>query len=298
MTAIAPVSQQRQPLGASVNIPPRRLDFVFHANEKRYWYKDSAFLTTFLATLSSLFPEGESFFVESVRNYRTLITDPILKAQVAGFIGQEAMHTKEHQALNDAIVKQGFPVDKLDRDAGKLLHLAQKILPKSMQLAVTTALEHYTAILAEQLLTEPDLSADVSPKFRELWQWHALEESEHKTVAFDVLRQVNNSYLLRAGTMVPVTLIFFAVIFVFHLRLLAAERALFNIGDNLRGINYLFGRKGLFIRLTPKFLDYFKPSFHPLDHDTTALLEEWREKLFGENGPLRDQVKMPGSKAK
>ena len=170
MTAIATVSQQRQPLGASVNIPPRRLDFVFNANEKRYWYKDSAFLTTFWATLSSLFPEGESFFVEAVRNYRTQITDPILKAQIAGFIGQEAMHTKEHQALNDAIVKQGFPVDKMDRDVGKLLHFVQKVLPKSMQLAVTAALEHYTAILAEQLLTESEHSAAISPKFRELWQ--------------------------------------------------------------------------------------------------------------------------------
>ncbi|HET8706493.1 MAG TPA: metal-dependent hydrolase, partial [Pseudomonadales bacterium] len=258
---------------------------------------DSAFLTTFWATLSALFPEGESFFVESVRNYRSQITDPVLKAQIAGFIGQEAMHTKEHQALNEAIRQQGFPIDKLDRDVGKLLHFVQKVAPKPVQLAVTAALEHYTAILAEQLLTEPEHSAAVAPKFRELWQWHALEENEHKTVAFDVLKQVNDSYVLRAGTMIPVTLIFFAVVFVFHVRMLAAEKALFNFGDNVRGMNYLFGRKGLFTRLVPKFLDYFKPGFHPLDHDTRALLEEWRERLFGENGPLREQVKMAGKKS-
>jgi len=296
MTAMASAASKKLPLGASVNIPPRRLDFAFSPDEKRYWYKDSAFLTTFWATLSALFPEGESFFVESVRRYRDQITDPVLKAQISGFIGQEAMHTKEHQALNDAIRQQGFPIDKLDRDVGKLLRFVQRTAPQPVQLAVTVALEHYTAILAEQLLTESEHSEAVAPKFRELWQWHALEENEHKTVAFDVLKQIDNSYGLRAGTMIPVTAIFFGVVFVFHLRMLAAEKALFNFGDNLRGMNYLFGRKGLFTRLAPKFLDYFKPSFHPLDHDTRALLDEWREKLFGDTGALRDQVKMAGKK--
>jgi len=131
-TTTAPATKKLA-LGATVNIPPRRLDFEFSTDSERYYYDNNPFLSTFLTTLSSLFPAGESFFVESVRHYRERITDPVLKAQVAGFIGQEAMHSKEHQGFNDMATRQGYPVDKLDRDVTKLLDLAQKVLPKAVQ---------------------------------------------------------------------------------------------------------------------------------------------------------------------
>ena len=90
--------------------------------------------------------------MDSVRHYRKDITDGKLKAQVAGFIGQEAMHSKEHEAWNEMGVKFGYPTDKLDKSLGKLLGLVQKRTPKIFQLAATVCLEHYTAIIAEQLL--------------------------------------------------------------------------------------------------------------------------------------------------
>ncbi len=174
----------RQTAGAKANIPPRRMDFEFADDTKRYWYKDSPFLTTFWSTLSTLFPEGETFFVDSVRNYRKDITDPLLKAQVSGFIGQEAMHSKEHKAFNDLAEKHGFPANNLYRDLGILLRFARKTLPKKIQLAITVALEHYTAILAEQLLRDPSHQANIQdPEALKLWMWHALEENEHKIVA-------------------------------------------------------------------------------------------------------------------
>src|SRR5690606_27734317 len=115
-TATTTTSPVRQTAGERVGIPPRRMDFEFAEDTKRYWYRDSAFLTTFWTTLSTLFPEGETFFVDSVRNYRDQVTDPILKAQVAGFIGQEAMHSKEHAAFNELADKHGFPAANLDRE--------------------------------------------------------------------------------------------------------------------------------------------------------------------------------------
>lgn len=301
-TAAATVtSKPAKPLmGAQVGIPPRRMDFDFNpAETSRYYYDNNPFLSSFMTALSSLFPEGESFFVEAVREYRDKITDPKLRAEVSGFIGQEAMHSKEHEAFNQAATAQGYPVDKLDRDVGKLLAFAAK-LPKPVRLAATVCLEHYTAIIAEMLLRDPEVQKMFSPEMKKLWLWHALEENEHKNVAYDVYQQQVGSYALRAGTMIPTTIIFFAVTFWFHGRLLASDGQLTNVRQTVSGLNYIWGRKGkgVFSRLLPQYLDFFRPNFHPSQHDTNALLDEWREKLFGKNGMLKDQIKQPGNQRK
>ncbi|MFZ5757664.1 MAG: metal-dependent hydrolase [Pseudomonadota bacterium] len=295
MTAAAVAPAPKQALGASVNIPPRRMDFDFNpAQTTRYYYDNDAFLSTFLTTLSSLFPEGETYFVDAVRAYRDQVKDPVLKAQIAGFIGQEAMHSKEHEAFNNAATAQGYPVDKLHRDVGLLLKFVRKATPKSFQLATTVCLEHYTAIMAEMLLRDPDVQQKFSPEMRQLWMWHALEENEHKNVAYDVYEKLVGNYALRAGAMIPTTVVFFAVAFWFHGRLLASEGKLFDFRNNWRGLKYCWGgRKGVFSRLLPQYLDFFRPGFHPSHHDTEALLDEWREKLFTEGGLLHGKAKKP-----
>lgn len=287
---------KRQPQGALANIPPRRLDFEFSPEQTtRYYYDGDPFVSTMLTVLSSLFPHGESFFVQSVRNYRDQVTDPLMKAQVAGFIGQEAMHSKEHVAFNKMATEQGYPVDKLDRDVGVLLKLAQKVAPEVVQLAATVCLEHYTAILTEMVLRDPRVQQSFAKDVAPLWLWHCLEETEHKNVAYDVYQKVSGSYAIRAGTMIPTTIIFWSVVFLFHGRMLAADGQLLNVRQNWRGLKYVWGgRKGVFSRLVPEFLDFFKPNFHPSHHDTSALQEEWRERLFGNNGLLKAQLKAPG----
>jgi len=290
-TKSAPASAKRA-LGTTVNIPPRRLDFEFSTESPRYYYDNNPFHSSFLTALSSLFPEGESFFVESVRHYRDQITDPTLKAQVSGFIGQEAMHSKEHQAFNDMATRQGYPVDKVDAILAKVLGFAHKRLPKAVQLSITVSLEHYTAIIAEMLLRDADVHEKFAGEARHLWLWHALEENEHKTVAYDVYEQVVGSYALRAGTMIPVTAIFFAAVFAVHLSFLAKDGQLFKFKQNASALKYLWnGKKGVFSRLLPQYLDFFKRDFHPKHHDTDALLKEWSQVLFAPSGLLYDQLK-------
>jgi predicted metal-dependent hydrolase len=278
--------------GAAVNIPPRRPGFAFKAaTTRRYIFDNSPFMSTLIASLSALFPEGERFFVESVRPYRQQITDPVLSAQIAGFIGQESLHGKEHDALNAVFLEHGFDVRRIDRQLAWMAKGAHRRFPRPFQLAVTAAFEHLTALFGEELLSNPELQARFDEQTRPLWLWHALEETEHKTVAFDVLEQISQrNYLLRAGTMIPVTLIFFGFAFGFQLRLLKADGRLGNWRDNLRGINTVFGPRGLFTRLIPKYLDYFRPGYHPSQHHTEALVQEWREKLFGVGGPLHDSL--------
>ncbi len=278
---------------AALGIPPRRLDMKFDAEHMdRYWYGQDPFLTLFWSSLSLLFPEGERFFVESVRHYRDQIQDPQLLQDIAGFIAQEAMHSREHEALNAMLDHQHLPAAKIDAQLHQMLTFIRKLASPRLCLAATCALEHYTALMGEQLLRDPRHQQMADPKMLPLWLWHALEETEHKTVAYDVYEQTGGGYALRVGTMALTTVIFFAFTAYTQVRMLQADGQLGKVRQNLRGLNYFLGPRGLFIGLTGKFFDYFKPGFHPRQHDTDALVLAWRERLFGEQGVLRDQVKM------
>ena len=160
------------------------------AERIRDWHSRGPPVTHFFNALSIFFPVGERFFIASIRNYRDQVTDAQLKEAVTAFIGQEAMHGREHERYNRLLKDDGMPVSALERSVAWALGAAQKLMPKSWQLATTLALEHHTAILADRLLSRPDLLQDSEPAFARLWRWHALEETEHKGVAFDVWNEV------------------------------------------------------------------------------------------------------------
>lgn len=274
-------------------IPRRRMDFAFDPTQvPKSYYANDPFLTEIMNALSTLFPEGEQFFVDSVRHYKDQIQDPVLQAEIVGFVGQEAMHSKEHEAFNAMLEAHGNPVaKKSDAELEVLLKLVRKVLSPASQLAATCALEHYTAILAEQILRDEKHREALHPTMQPLWLWHALEENEHKTVAYDVYETVDGSYLRRTSIMLLATVVFFAVATQVWLRMVAARGKLGDVVGLAKAVDYLWLRRGLFRSLIPAYLDYFRPGFHPNDHDTRALLDDWREKLFGESGTMKAQLK-------
>jgi len=277
----------------SVSIPRRQVDFSFDpARVPLDWYRDDAFVTTFLDALSLLFPEGERFFVDSVKRLRHHVTDPVLDAAVTGFIGQEAMHGKSHRAFNDMLRERGLPsATKLEGQLDALLGFVRKVLPARSQLAATCALEHFTAMLAEAALRHDQMRGEMHASIRPLWVWHALEESEHKAVAFDVYGAAGGGYARRASIMLLTTLIFFAFTAWVHAHFLAERRLLWKPWRWARGAAHMWIYPGWFTRLLPAYLAYFRPGFHPDDRDTTALLATWRERLFGDAGELRPQLR-------
>ncbi|HUJ58708.1 MAG TPA: metal-dependent hydrolase [Kofleriaceae bacterium] len=259
------------------------------ARVPRDWCADDAFSTTFMAALSLLFPRGEQFFVDSVKQLRHHATGE-LAVRVHGFIGQEAMHGREHRAFNELCAAQGLRGGPgIERRLARLLGAARHLSPES-QLAITCALEHFTAMLAEQLLANERLRGEIHPAVRPLWLWHALEESEHKAVAFDVYRAAGGGTLRRVWMMVVTTAMFFAVQGAAHARLMGSRGILLRPWRWLRGIARMWIWPGYFIRLVPAYLSYFRPGFHPNDRDNGALVATWRGALFGEAGMLRDRV--------
>ncbi|MEZ4298969.1 MAG: metal-dependent hydrolase [Polyangiaceae bacterium] len=270
-------------------IPRRKPAFDFDPDKVPLdYYAGDPIQSLVMTALSNVFPEGERFFVDSVMHYKSEIDkDPALAAAVKGFAAQEGMHSRAHAAFNAMARAQGLEVAAdLERKVKFLLRVRPREAPPEARLAVTCALEHFTAILAEQLLTDADHRERLHPAVRDLWVWHALEESEHKAVAFDVFQRVSGSYLIRARVMVVATLFFIGFTTYSHARMCKSRGLLGDLRGHLRNIDYLWGRRGLFRKLIPAYLDYFRRDFHPDDRDTTALLAAWKDRLFGPEGTL------------
>ncbi|HEY5927592.1 MAG TPA: metal-dependent hydrolase [Kofleriaceae bacterium] len=266
-----------------MEIPRRDVDFkIDPAKVPRDWCDQDPYETTFLNALSMLFPEGERFFVESVKQHKHYVTDPQLQRDVAGFIGQEAMHGREHRAFNELLHAHGYhEAPRIEAKLRWFLKRVRVALSPKSQLAVTTALEHFTAMLAESLMADPKMRGQMHEDVAPLWLWHALEESEHKAVAFDVYRAAGGGYIRRTWMMLVTTIFFFAVVGMVHARLMLTRKVLWKPWTWARGVTRMWIYPGFFTRLAPAYFSYFRPSFHPSDRDTKQLIATWQVTLFG-----------------
>jgi predicted metal-dependent hydrolase len=274
-------------------VPTRRISFEEAlADVPRHFAADGDLITSHLiATLSALFPDGEDFFVRTVRHYRDQITDPDLKRQVNGFIGQEAMHGREHRVLNDRLRELGYPTTRVANMARRGLGLREKVATPAANLAATAALEHFTATLAELSLTDPEMQRMAGhPAVRDILLWHALEESEHKAVAFDVYRAVGGSERTRILTMKATRIGFVVGVTVQVVLSLLGDPATFEKGRLRRSFKQF--RSSAIVKgdVWKRLKEYDRPGFHPDDRDTADLVEQWSAELFGEHGTLIDKL--------
>lgn len=268
------------------NIMPVRRDVKLNLPEDKvtHWHERGPHVTHFLNALSLLFPAGERMFMDAVRAYRDDITDPELKKAVVAFIGQEAMHSREHVEYNEMLDRAGLPASKLDAWLWKFLGVIKSTLGRRLNLAATIALEHYTALLGDQVLRKAKVLGEHSdPAYKQMWTWHAYEETEHKAVAYDVwLHCVPNTWrnrLLRKSAMVIASVLFWPIVAYYHARLVFSDPAI--KGGHLKGFwtchKMLWGKEVGVLReplLNGEFFDYFRSDFHPWQHDNSRLLNE------------------------
>jgi predicted metal-dependent hydrolase len=270
---------------AARDIVPRLMDFEFAQDTPRYWMSGDPYTTHLMNALSLTFPEGERFFVASVRALRHFAKDPELVRQVRGFLAQESLHRREHDSFNDWLRSQGVDVDTFYAEVAALLAQPEEKGGELVRLAVTCALEHFTAIMAEEWLTS-GLAEEAHPNVRPLWSWHAIEELDHKAVAFDVYTAAGGGYALRVATMFSVSVAFIAKASEMHARLLEADGKLGDVRGLLRGFWKFWGPGGHFLRLVPAYLRYYHPRFHPWERDDSALIARVEQELAPRRGQL------------
>ncbi len=238
------------------------------------WWGGEPFQTHFLNALSSTFPFGEAFFVRSVRHYADRLDDPQLAEEVRAFAAQEGQHSRLHDDHVELLLAQGYTaLETRNRFFDRLVRWHNRRTP-AFSLAVTASMEHLTALLARQVLDEEaDWTATMEPRMRALWRWHALEESEHKSVAFDTYRAMGLSHALRVFAMVFATFDLTIETFQRMVYMLWKDGRLFDAGVWRRGGRFLFARGGFLRGLGADYRAWFRRDFHPDQIDDRATIE-------------------------
>ncbi|MGI9603936.1 MAG: metal-dependent hydrolase [Acidimicrobiales bacterium] len=274
---------------AHPKVPTRRISFEERlAGVPRHFAADGDLVASHLtAVLSAVFPDGEDFFVRSVRHFRSDVTDPTLKRDVGGFIGQEAVHGREHRSLNDHLATLGYRTKQIERGVRWGLRLRERIASPRHNLATTAALEHFTATFAEVLLGDTILRSELhDPVLVDIFSWHALEECEHKAVAFDVYQHVfaddPKAERTRVQAMNQITATFIVGIGLNTLVSLLGDRETYRRGRLRASLRRARQNPMVSRWVWRRLRDYNRLDFHPDDHDTGELCARWRVELFGD----------------
>ncbi len=233
----------------------------------KYWMGGDAFKTRFFDAMSTLFPQGERFFITSVREFRDQITDPTLLQEVKDFTRQEAQHSMVHRQYNERLKRQGVDIDAITQQLeDDLFTEAQRLLSPTQRLGVTAALEHLTSMMCTCFFERRELLEASDPRVRAMYAWHDIEEVEHKAVAFDVLERVAKAGWWRRN--VPM----FLVTFGFPFTVAGIMNTMFKVdgfsfwqrmGLWTRGLWWFYKPGGLFMPTLGYYFAYYKPGFHP-----------------------------------
>ena len=263
----------RRPEGLKVTY--RRMKFPFEDKGfDRYWFGGSPFLSLFWSQLSTAFEPGEKFFIDSARALKDQIKDPALLDEINEFCKQEGHHTAQHLKFDRMNEAHGIDVKGCRNRYKWVLDKARADMDPMEMLAATCALEHFTSGFAEQYFDKPHLSDRGDPNVIALWSWHAAEEAEHKATCYDIYKQLGGGYVDRVTIMIGAWFMILSVALINTHLLLWRDKKLFS-RDTLKGYWYLFGKGGLLSSMIPTFLDYFRPGFHPWQHNNTADLRKW-----------------------
>lgn len=245
------------------------------AGHPRWWLNGDPVATAFYNALSATFPQGERFFMEAVKAFRDEASGP-LGEQISAFLFQESMHSREHVVFNEIATRAGYDMKPLEARTGRRLAWGRKREPIE-QLAGTCALEHFTAILAQALLKDRIHLEGAPADAEALWRWHAMEEIEHKAVAYDTFLAATRDWsplrrwLLRSRAMIYATVLFYISIGA-NLRDLFRQDGIDRPGTWMKLLGYLAFKPGIGRRVMGIYFSYYRPGFHPWEHDDRALL--------------------------
>ena len=267
---------------ADLVIHPRNLMIGRGQAMMRWWNGGDPVATAFYNGMSVAFPLGEAFFIDSVRKFRDA-APAAQQAQIDAFIKQEAAHSREHIHFNKQVHEAGYEVESIEADLAEQLAKAREF-PAVINLATTVALEHFTAIIAHAALKSDRHFKSASADAARLWKWHAIEEIEHKGVAFDTFLAATQNWSaykrwkIRSLLMLNISYNFLRG------RLRATRQFLKQDGIDgprtwLRVFSYLVLYPGLLRQILPAWLSFFRPGFHPWQHDDRALAAEHEARL-------------------
>jgi hypothetical protein len=262
-----------------IPIIPRRPKWDFADLKERLFFGGNGLKSAFVVALSGSFPPGEKEFIQSVRLFVNQVRDPKLIEDVKDFTAQEGQHSLQHKLLNEAFDRLGYLATQVSEQFEVIEQEWAEERSDADRLAATVVMEHITAVMAHFALTRPEEFDPLPDSVQELLLWHAIEEIEHKSVAFDVYEEcVGDRNRLRRQLLLHMVL--------FPLGIRDFQRMLLHeLGhkptwkERAEMARYLLGPKGLVVSVLPRYLALLKPGFHPWDLDDSHLVADWKDRL-------------------
>ena len=286
----APPQAQTPPITPPIT-PREGLDFGLDGDIPRHWFDGDVFKTRFFDAMSTLFPEGERFFIACVCDYKGQMDSAEARRMMRDFAKQEAQHGKVHSDFNKRLAAQGVKVERILANQRKaMFDIARTRFSKRYTLALTAASEHLTAVMAEGFMKQIGQFDRADARMRALYVWHGVEEMEHKAVAFDVMQQVAGvGYLMRAWALLTVSIQFPLNIFIVlnHMLKVDGFSRRQRRGIWLEGLRWLYGSQGLMRPLLKPYLAWFRPGFHPWDQAMPDNFRTWEQVMQHTGDPVR-----------
>lgn len=298
-------SDRALPADARPAIVPRAHRVSREVLPARHWVRGDPIATAFFNALSAVFPHGETFMIRSMIPWAERVPAS-LGREVNAFIEQEAGHSREHVAMNKALIEAGYEVEPLERKIKAFVRFFEKTSDMA-KLTATMCIEHFTAIIAAELLKNPGHLDGADEELRELWLWHAVEEVEHKGVAYDVWLYATKDwnpvkrYAVRSLAMAAVTASFFINRSLGQVELLRQDGYAF-FPAMRKILQTGFGKGGIGRNVLGRWASFFRLGFHPWDHDDRLLLAGGESDLaqraavragFAQVGTEDEETKIP-----
>ena len=265
---------------SKIDIVPRKVSFDFTDFDGPFYYNNNSCISAMWVALSASFPAGEAEFIKSVMLFENQISDPKLKAEVRDFAQQEAHHSLQHRRVNKMFDSLGYRTDRLNSFFKEALKKREHTWSPEKRLARTVCAEHVTAVMANHALSHPKHMAHFPESFRRLFLWHAIEEIEHKSVAFDVYQECVGDLKLLHKEYKSFTR------FEFPYNTWMTSRYLLKKFDHKvtwkerKGLwDNLYGKGGMISDMKVLYKQFLEKDFHPWDHDDSELVTQWKEKL-------------------
>jgi len=254
---------------AHITIEPRNIRFTeVRRALKQDWAEGSAFITAIYNALSMTFPVGEKFFIDNVRHYASRIDDAKLQHEIGAFCAQEGFHRREHQFYNETMCRlRGYDHDQLEAPLRNHMDFISTRVSRRRLLAATVACEHITAIFAREVLTQAHWTANMPQAMRELWLWHALEETEHKAVAFDVYRAIGGDEKTRRRALTITSVHLVTTVLRTAFAMLRQDGQFYKWQTWKDCWRFLLGKRSFLRAIRPDWQAYFRNGFHPWQHD-------------------------------
>ena len=270
---------QRQSF-SKLPIERRHVKFSYKDIDKFDFYNNNAVISAYWAGLSATFPRGEAEFINSVKLFEDQITDPKLKAEVADFAAQEAHHSLQHKLVNKQFTSLGYRIEHIESEIDKKIAERVASWSNEKRLMRTVCAEHVTAVMAHHILEYPDVFNPSPESLKNLLQWHAIEEIEHKSVAFDVymhcvgdIGKLKRHYIWFTFFEFPMSVYAITKYLIRKLGHTSSRQ------ERKEMRQFLFGKEGSIRSMWSLYTQFLKKGFHPWSHDDSALATQYKLEL-------------------